>query len=162
MAKQEKKCFIVRRYEVKSSGSICAIIRNGENKEYTTCLHANGRSSCTCEAGSRGRECYHVKHLRASEAARQTQPVQETQQEAPQQPVATQTTQDSAPSLAMPATVTVARSHDEEFKLLMQEKYGKPTRPKVSSAEASLSRMGLLHGMNEKRGGWLSGAGRGR
>ncbi len=68
--KEQKKCWIRRRYLVKKNGSVCAKIINGGGTEYTVCLHRNGAHSCDCKAGERGVLCYHVKHLRAREAAR--------------------------------------------------------------------------------------------
>jgi hypothetical protein len=62
-----KSCFILRRYEIKASGTICADVRTSEGKEYRSCLFQDGRHSCTCKAGERGVQCYHVKHLRKSE-----------------------------------------------------------------------------------------------
>ncbi len=61
--KEQKQCWIRRRYLVKRTGSICAKIVNGEGREYTTCLHRNGAHSCDCKAGERGVLCYHVKVL---------------------------------------------------------------------------------------------------
>ncbi len=74
--KEQKQCWIRRRYLVKRTGSICAKIVNGEGREYTTCLHRNGAHSCDCKAGERGVLCYHVKHLQAKEAARKGQHVE--------------------------------------------------------------------------------------
>ena len=68
--KVQKTCFILVRYFVKSSKSICCIIRNEQGTDYTTCLHANGRTSCTCDAGERGQACYHATHLLNTEHAR--------------------------------------------------------------------------------------------
>ncbi len=76
--KEQKKCWIRRRYLVKSNGSICAKIVNGGGKEYTTCLHRNGAHSCDCKAGERGVLCYHVKHLRAKEAERKERHVEKS------------------------------------------------------------------------------------
>jgi hypothetical protein len=71
-----KQCWIKVRYAI-GTGTVCARIINEKNVEYTTCIHADGRATCTCEAR---RECYHIKHLRAEEAKRQpaAQPQQET------------------------------------------------------------------------------------
>ena len=74
--KEQKQCWIRRRYLVKSNGSVCAKIVNGGGKEYTTCLHRNGSHSCDCKAGERGVLCYHVKHLQAKEAERKEQHVE--------------------------------------------------------------------------------------
>lgn len=68
--KVQKTCFIVTRYFVKSNKSVCCIVRNEQSKNYTTCVHANGATSCTCPAGEKGVKCYHVKHVLAKEAAR--------------------------------------------------------------------------------------------
>ena len=74
--KEQKQCWIRRRYLVKRTGSICAKIVNGEGREYTTCLHRNGAHSCDCKAGERGVLCYHVMHLQAKEAERKEQHVE--------------------------------------------------------------------------------------
>jgi hypothetical protein len=66
-SKKQKTCFIVRRYFVKSNKSVCCIVRNEKGIEYTTCLHANGSTSCTCKAGENGQKCYHVKTVQAKE-----------------------------------------------------------------------------------------------
>ncbi len=71
-----KQCWIRTRYLVKHTGSICAKIVNEAGSGYTTCLHRNGSHSCDCKVGERGVLCYHVKHLRAREAARKGQHVE--------------------------------------------------------------------------------------
>jgi hypothetical protein len=76
MAKQQvaKALYIAVRYFVKRSGSVCCKVVSGE-KKYTTCVHANGRTSCTCDAGQYSRSCKHVKLVVAAEQARKAAPV---------------------------------------------------------------------------------------
>lgn len=83
MAKQQKNCFIVRRYFIKASGRVCCVVRNGENKEYNVCVHSNGQTSCTqaangepCPSSAGKHQCYHVKHVLEQEAARQPRQVE--------------------------------------------------------------------------------------
>ena len=80
MAKQQtaKVLYIQTRYFIKHNGSVCCKVISGENK-YTTCVHANGRTSCTCEAGSYGRSCKHVKLVVAAEQARKAASVVATE-----------------------------------------------------------------------------------
>jgi|SRR5579883_775260 len=71
-----KTCTILTRYFVKRTGTICCIVKNGEGKQYTTCIHKNGKSSCTCAHGQSNRmskkECYHAAHVRREEVLRAT------------------------------------------------------------------------------------------
>lgn len=60
-----KVYFILRRYYIKSTGTVCADIRNECGVNYRTCLFRDGRASCSCPATS---ECYHIRHLRQAEA----------------------------------------------------------------------------------------------
>jgi hypothetical protein len=71
MAKQQtaKVLYIQIRYFIKRNGSVCCKVVSGENT-YTTCVHANGRTSCTCDAGQFGRSCKHVLLVVSTEHAR--------------------------------------------------------------------------------------------
>src|SRR5690349_5646063 len=66
--KQQKTCFIVRRYFIKRTGSVCCVVRNGRGDDYITCIHANGTTACDC--GARKGKCYHRDHVLAAEQAR--------------------------------------------------------------------------------------------
>ena len=83
MSKQQtaKTLFIAVRYFVKRSGSVCCIVVSGK-ETYTTCLHANGRTSCTCDAGQYGRFCKHARLVVATETERVAPVVTEVEEPA--------------------------------------------------------------------------------
>ena len=64
----EQALYIKVRYFIKKSGSVCCKIVSGE-KTYTTCLHANGATSCDCDGHSKfGKQCKHIALVIANEA----------------------------------------------------------------------------------------------
>ncbi len=145
----QKTCFIKTRYFVKSTGTVCARIVNEKNIEYTSCIFKDGRSSCTCPHHPTAKcpECYHVKHLRASEAQRNNHTEQDTR--TPAQPLVETETQQEAHQTA------VSTSQDTTL-ILARDVTPIVARKNVSTAELSLSAFGLMRGQNEKKGGWLA------
>jgi hypothetical protein len=117
MKKQVKQCWITVRYEIKlgaSAGTICARIVNEQGTEYTTCIHADGRTSCTCTAHT---TCYHIRHLIA---CTQRQPTTTTTTE--QQPQS-ETSQDEQ----QPATVAPALASTPKVAHMSQIEAAAPT-----------------------------------
>lgn len=41
------------------------------SQQYTVCLNDDGSATCTCKAGQYGRQCWHVKLLKAESLHRQ-------------------------------------------------------------------------------------------
>jgi hypothetical protein len=145
-----KQCWIKVRYQIKRTGTICVRIENEQGIEYTTCKHQDGRTTCTCEAGSRGRQCYHAKHLLATEAQRQAQA-----DEMSSQPVnlsnmsnASETQIEGLVSSMGNDTPTPLQGHLSPVSEAQHS-------PAVVSIESRLTKMGFMAGSH--RGGKLAG-----
>jgi hypothetical protein len=63
--KVQKTVQVLATYKFKQVQRICfTVLSSNGNDKYHTCFQGDGRESCDCPAGLKGRKCYHVEQLR--------------------------------------------------------------------------------------------------
>lgn len=153
MAKQEKRVQVIARYALKRNGKLNGVVfykvrsSNGHDTYCVSCLDGIA-VECDCPAR---KPCKHMKactHMEAShnhteqEVMMPFQPVVETHR--------TETVEKTAISTQTDTPATPLQGHKSVI----------VARNNVSTAELSLSAFGLMRRQNERKGGWMAGAGR--